>query len=381
MSVHYPEVSEKEYVEHYHVQDHAQGRKILRFLMWVSFPLLYLDFALQGIHQVTGLMEPRVLGLIVLRLAVCGYAWWILRVTGRRSDRLAFELHLYRWSIVVLATQLISNFLSPASYLGHFIIDAWLCLIIAIVLPLRPALLRQLVFAYFFASLALVLSKQFPSVFYQFTVVVMLILSTYSGQSIHRFLRHYRLKLLSAESELQRKETTDPLTGIANRREFMRVTENELQRHLRLGKPLSLVVLDLDHLQELNLHYGADVGDMVLVEVSKRMKRATRGYDCLARYGTEEFCVLLPEAGDEVAEKIAARTRSTVQAMPVAAAGRELKISASVGVATLRQGDTVETMLRRAEEALMHAKEGELGEHNEDAADALDATHPPQAFA
>ena len=381
MSVHYPEVSEKEYVEHYHVQDHAQGRKILRFLMWVSFPLLYLDFALQGIHQVTGLMEPRVLGLIVLRLAVCGYAWWILRVTGRRSDRLAFELHLYRWSIVVLATQLISNFLSPASYLGHFIIDAWLCLIIAIVLPLRPALLRQLVFAYFFASLALVLSKQFPSVFYQFTVVVMLILSTYSGQSINRFLRHYRLKLLSAESELQRKETTDPLTGIANRREFMRVTENELQRHLRLGKPLSLVVLDLDHLQELNLHYGADVGDMVLVEVSKRMKRATRGYDCLARYGTEEFCVLLPEAGDEVAEKIAARTRSTVQAMPVAAAGRELKISASVGVATLRQGDTVETMLRRAEEALMHAKEGENGEQNEDAADALDATHPPQAFA
>ena len=381
MSVHYPEVSEKEYVEHYHVQDHAQGRKILRFLMWVSFPLLYLDFALQGIHQVTGLMEPRVLGLIVLRLAVCGYAWWILRVTGRRSDRLTFELHLYRWSIVVLATQLISNFLSPSSYLGHFIIDAWLCLIIAIVLPLRPALLRQLVFAYFFASLALVLSKQFPSVFYQFTVVVMLILSTYSGQSINRFLRHYRLKLLSAESELQRKETTDPLTGIANRREFMRVTENELQRHLRLGKPLSLVVLDLDHLQELNLHYGADVGDMVLVEVSKRMKRATRGYDCLARYGTEEFCVLLPEAGDEVAEKIAARTRSTVQAMPVAAAGRELKISASVGVATLRQGDTVEAMLRRAEEALMHAKEGEHGEHSEDAADALDATHPPQAFA
>lgn len=381
MSVHYPEVSEKEYVEHYHVQDHAQGRKILRFLMWVSFPLLYLDFALQGIHQVTGLMEPRVLGLIVLRLAVCGYAWWILRVTGRRSDRLAFELHLYRWSIVVLATQLISNFLSPSSYLGHFIIDAWLCLIIAIVLPLRPALLRQLVFAYFFASLALVLSKQFPSVFYQFTVVVMLILSTYSGQSINRFLRHYRLKLLSAESELQRKETTDPLTGIANRREFMRVTENELQRHLRLGKPLSLVVLDLDHLQELNLHYGADVGDMVLVEVSKRMKRATRGYDCLARYGTEEFCVLLPEAGDEVAEKIAARTRSTVQAMPVAAAGRELKISASVGVATLRQGDTVEAMLRRAEEALMHAKEGEHGEHSEDAADALDAPHPPQAFA
>lgn len=378
MSVHYPEVTEKEYVEHYHVQDHAQGRKILRFLMWVSFPLLYLDFALQGIHQVTGLMEPRVLGLIVLRLAVCGYAWWMLRVTGRRSDRLAFELHLYRWSIVVLATQLISNFLSPASYLGHFIIDAWLCLIITIVLPLRPALLRQLVFAYFFASLALVLSKQFPSVFYQFTVIVMLILSTYSGQSIHRFLRHYRLKLLSAESELQRKETTDPLTGIANRREFMRVTENELQRHLRLGKPLSLVVLDLDHLQELNLHYGADVGDMVLVEVSKRMKRATRGYDCLARYGTEEFCVLLPEAGDEVAEKIAARTRSTVQAMPVAAAGRELKISASVGVATLRQGDTVEAMLRRAEEALMHAKEGE---HSEHVVDAPDATHPPQAFA
>ncbi len=377
MSVHYPEVSDKEYQDHYHVQDHALGRKVLRFLMWVSFPLLYLDFALQGIHQVTGLIEPRVLGLIVLRLAVCAYAWWILRVTGRRSDRPTFESHLYRWAILVLVTQLISDVLSPSTYLGHFIIDAWLCLIATIVLPLRPALLRQLVFAYFFASLALVFAKQFPSVFYQFTVIVMLILSTYSGQSIHRFLRHYRLKLLSAESELQRKETTDPLTGIANRREFMRVSENELQRHLRLGKPLSLVVLDLDHLQEINLHYGANVGDMVLVEVSKRMKRATRGYDCLARYGTEEFCVLLPEAGDEVGEKIAARTRSTVQSMPVAVGGRELKINASVGFATLREGDTVESMLRRAEEALMQAKEGE----HPDEADALDATHPPQAFA
>ncbi len=378
MAVHYPEVGEKEYVEHYHVQDHAQGRKILRFLMWVSLPLLYLDFALQGIHQLAGLIEPRVLGLAALRLAVCAYASWILRVIGKRSDRLTFELHLYRWAILVLATQLISDFFSPSTYLGHFLIDVWLCLITTVVLPLRSALLRQLVFAYFFASLALIFSKQFPSVFFQFTTIVMLLLATYSGQVIHRLMRHYRLKLLSAESELQRKETSDPLTGIANRREFMRVSENELQRHLRLGKPLSLVVLDLDHLQDISLNYGADVGDMVLVEVSKRMKRATRGYDCLARYGTEEFCVLLPEAGADVADKIAARTLLTVQAMPVAAAGRELKISASIGVATLRQGDTVEAMLRRAEEALVLAKETEL---SEESATALESTSAPQAFA
>lgn len=371
MSVHYPEASEGEYQSHFQHLDHATGRRVLRFMMWVSLPLLYLDFSLLGIHQIQAALEPRAVGLLVLRLAVCAYAWWILQGTGRRQDAKGFEAHIYRWAILSLATQWASNWIAPVNYLAHFLFDAWLCLMISLVLPLRVALLRQLLYAYFFACLALVFAKQFPSVYYQFTVVVTLIISAYSGQTIARHLHHYRSKLLSAELELQRRETTDPLTGIANRREFLRVSENELQRHTRLGKTLSLLVIDLNHLQQINLSYGANVGDMVLTEVSKRIKRATRGYDCVARYGTEEFCVLLPEAGEDVANRIAERTRSTIEAMPVAAAGQELRISASVGFATMLAGENIEQMLRRAEASLI----------NETRIDEDEQLHPATAFA
>ncbi|WMW81956.1 diguanylate cyclase [Undibacterium cyanobacteriorum] len=364
MSAYYPEAGQNEYQHHYQLQDHALGRRVLRFMMWVSLPLLYVDAAVMGLQHLTQIFDPKWLALAGLRLAVCAYAWWILQGTGKRSEGNLFQRHLYAWAILSLLTQVASNYLSPTTYLAHFLIDAWLLLMMNLVLPLRVALIRQLVYAYFFACLAIAFAKQFPAVVYQFMVVAILIVSAYSGQTIARHLHHYRLKLLSAELELQRRETTDPLTGIANRREFLRVSENELQRHARLGKTLSLLVIDLNHLQQINLNHGANVGDMVLTEVSSRIKRATRGYDCVARYGTEEFCVLLPEAGEEVAARIAERTQRTIEAIPVAAAGKELKVSAAVGFATMQAGENIEQMLRRAEAGLIdivrHEDEAQL---------------------
>lgn len=353
MHLDYPEVSDDVFDVHYHKYDHAQARRIFRFVMWVSIPLLYIDFSILG-------LGISFFAMAAARTAVWVYAAWTLRSTGRSSEPSALDKHLYRWAILVLVVQLASNVLSPVNYLGHFLIDAWICLIASIVVPLKVNLLRPLVIAFFVASLALCLTKVFPSHSYQFTVVAVLLVSTYTGQAVSAYIMRFRRKLLSAELELQRKENTDALTGIANRREFIRVIDNELQRHHRLGKPMSLMVVDLDHLKEINIAYGSGTGDMVLVEVSKRMKRATRTYDLLARYGTEEFSVLLPEAGEETALKIAARARSTILAMPIAASGKELKVTATIGVATIREGDTIESILRRAEDALLKAKKEEM---------------------
>jgi diguanylate cyclase (GGDEF)-like protein len=115
---------------------------------------------------------------------------------------------------------------------------------------------------------------------------------------------------------------------------------------------MSVLMFDIEDLKQVNMQFGAGTADMVLVEVSKRMQRATRNYDCLARYGTEEFVVLLPEAFAEVATKIAARAQNTISAMPVAISGKEVKISSRVGVATMQDSDNVESMLRRAEDDL-----------------------------
>jgi diguanylate cyclase (GGDEF)-like protein len=349
MSLQYPDVSELDFRAHYQKQDHAQGRKILRFILWVSVPLLYIDYALQGISVAFWV-------LLSLRTCLFGYSWWVLVQGGRNSNSLQFERHMLAWAISVLVVQLVSNGLSPHSYFGHFFIDAWICIIASIVVPLRRNVLKNLIFGFFIVSMGICFSKTFSDRYFQLMVMTILFLSTYSGQAIATYLYRCRTKLLGAEMELQRKANTDPLTGVANRREFLRVSDSELQRHQRLGKPLSLIVLDLDHLKEISAAHGAEVGDMVLVEVSKRMQRATRNYDCLARYGVEEFSVLLPEATEEVAARIAARTQATIMAMPVAASGKELKVSASIGVATMLKDDTLESMLARAEAALSCAR-------------------------
>lgn len=345
----YPDVTDAELRAQYQDNDRLQSQRVLRFAMGLIFPLLYVDFLLLGVGQSFMLMA-------MLRVVAFVSAWWILRSSQRRLTSASLEQYLFYWAIFVLSVQIISDFLSPLNYLGHFVIDVWICMVASIVLPIRAANLQALVYAYWFVATALCLTKIFPSFVYQASLFVVLILSTYTGLALAANLRKLRLKLLSAEFELQRKEITDPLTGLANRREFLRNMDNEMQRHKRLGKTMSVLMFDINDLKQINMQFGAGTADTVLVEVSKRMQRATRNYDCLARYGTEEFAVLLPEALAEVATKIAARAQNTITAMPVAVSGKEVKISSRVGVATMQDGDNLESMLKRAEDDLQRAK-------------------------
>jgi diguanylate cyclase (GGDEF)-like protein len=258
---------------------------------------------------------------------------------------------------------LASNASSPANYFGHYYVDIWITAMYFIVLPLPLRMLIPPLVGFLAVSLSLlVLYKEAPGSSYIYNIAFMLVAAAVSGHTISARTHRYRRKTLSAEEELDRQASTDPLTGVANRREFMRVSDNELKRHTRLGKSLSLLMLDLEHFKQLKEAYGPQAGDVVLVEVTRRVKRATRSYDCLARYGTEEFCVLLPEANSDDAGRIAARTRSTVLAMPVAIDGKEVKISATIGVATMANGDTVASFLQRADADLHRAKQLAQGE-------------------
>jgi diguanylate cyclase (GGDEF)-like protein len=347
-----------EFRAHFQEKDDAQGRRILRFYLYLALALFFIDYVVFGLGQTLVISACIRLGLVL-------YALWILKFVEKKVFSIRFERHLLIWSIAVLVTQFLSNAFSPTNQIAHFFIDAWLCIAIPIVIPLRTGTVKQLAFGFFLSSLVVCLYKIFPGTVFKMTVMAVLLMSAYSGQAISSYIYQYRKQLLSAELELQRKNNTDPLTGIVNRREFMRVTDNELQRHARLGKSLSMLVVDIEHLKQINLQHGAHAGDIVLVEVSKRLKRATRNYDCLARYGTEQFSVLLPEANEEIANKIAMRTLTTIGAMPVAAGGKELRVSATVGVTTMLEGDTIDSMLKRAEDALHQArKEQDLREEH-----------------
>jgi len=165
-------------------------------------------------------------------------------------------------------------------------------------------------------------------------------------------------------AELQELAIHDQLTGLYNRRFLDETIDRELQRSQRDGDPLSVVFLDVDHFKSVNDIYGHAAGDAVLGTVGEILRAAVRGSDIACRYGGDEFVVLMPRAGREVAVARAEEWRRMVGAITVPAAdGRpdsrpRIQMACSIGVATAPwDGDTVDELLAAADAALYAAKE------------------------
>lgn len=158
--------------------------------------------------------------------------------------------------------------------------------------------------------------------------------------------------------EVQRLATTDELTGLNNRRQLFTLGELELGRARRYGKPFSAVMIDIDHFKSFNDRFGHSVGDEVLRLVAERSRSALRTLDVIGRYGGEEFCVLLPETGLEAAVLVGERLRQSVGGSPLPSQAGELGVTISLGVAELQTGESLASLLNRADEALYAAKEG-----------------------
>jgi len=161
------------------------------------------------------------------------------------------------------------------------------------------------------------------------------------------------------ENELKVRATTDALTGVANRAKFIDVATLELDRARRHGHPLSLALLDVDDFKRINDSWGHLAGDTVLVELADVMGATIRSIDSVARFGGDEFVVLMPETGSRGAAEVAERIRSAVESAPSPTGDPGLSITVCLGVATLRDGEeSLDLVLRRADEALYQAKEG-----------------------
>jgi diguanylate cyclase (GGDEF)-like protein len=155
-------------------------------------------------------------------------------------------------------------------------------------------------------------------------------------------------------AELQTLARQDPLTSAANRRELLRAAEVLLGDRRRSGT-VSLLLMDADRFKSINDRFGHAVGDESLVALVDAARAAVRSEDLVARVGGEEFAVLLPDMTEAAAAATAERVRHAVQA--AAPQGHDgLELTVSVGVATAREGDTVERLLARADEAMYRVK-------------------------
>jgi two-component system cell cycle response regulator len=157
--------------------------------------------------------------------------------------------------------------------------------------------------------------------------------------------------------EAQRLSITDGLTGLRNYRYFQQAISRETERAVRFGRPMGLLMLDLDHFKEVNDSHGHQIGDAVLMEVADRVRAEVREVDIVARYGGEEFSVILPETDRAGAEHIAGRICERVGGRPLHASGVELHLTISIGVAVLPDnGITPSALVRAADTALYAAK-------------------------
>ncbi len=163
-------------------------------------------------------------------------------------------------------------------------------------------------------------------------------------------------ELASYEQKLIQMNIKDGLTGVYNRRFLQTRLGEEYNRSKRYGTSLSLIMFDIDFFKKVNDTYGHQCGDAVLQAVATNINGHIRNTDYLARYGGEEFCCLLPETDISGARVLAERFRLHVEAHTTTCREHAIQVTISLGVAELTVEDSVEALLKRADEALYQAK-------------------------
>ncbi|HOV04177.1 MAG TPA: GGDEF domain-containing protein [Kaistiaceae bacterium] len=163
---------------------------------------------------------------------------------------------------------------------------------------------------------------------------------------------------------------TDPLTTLANRKCFDMSIERELTIARESGEPLSLLLTDIDHFKKFNDTWGHQTGDQVLRLVAMALKQNVKGRDIACRYGGEEFAVVLPKTNSEQAVAVAEHIRMAVMSKELVkrSTGENLgRITISIGAATYREGDSVQTLIERSDSCLYAAKRGGRNQTKSDA--------------
>jgi diguanylate cyclase (GGDEF)-like protein len=159
------------------------------------------------------------------------------------------------------------------------------------------------------------------------------------------------------EQMLEQISRTDYLTSVLNRRAMVTRLEQEIARFQRHSHDFCVIVMDVDLFKQINDAHGHDVGDQVLIGVVARLRRCIREADELARWGGEEFLILLPETLLAEAHELAERLRNVLAESPIDLPGHAIRVTGSFGVAQYHRGEDLDACVKRADQALYKAKD------------------------
>jgi diguanylate cyclase (GGDEF)-like protein len=330
-------------------------------IAFIVVPLLFFwstDYLLLG----TGVAFV-LLGLI--RLVLAAFSVFIVVCLRRVRDPRAYDDLIAVWTVGAVSTMVIVNMTRPPTFTQPIMLYAVIVLALFVIVP------NQLWHRFLLAGLYLggnvlmvatghriadpVTTNLIWGTVILTNVIGVAIASHFSRMRRRQFV--VRLEMERVRDRLQIMATIDGLTGVLNRRRFLEIAAEELERARRYERPLSVIAIDLDYFRTVNDRFGHAVGDDVLAALARTLQEQTRRQDVVGRTGGEEFAVILPETSIETAIALAERMRVRVSAMKLSVGGIPLTVTTSLGVAEARASDrSAQEMFCHADQALYRAK-------------------------
>lgn len=166
----------------------------------------------------------------------------------------------------------------------------------------------------------------------------------------------FRLAIVHAEDQLASIARTDLLSGLHTRRHGVELVTREFERASRSGRALSLMLADIDNFKPINDRYGHNVGDQVIAAASERLRAGVRKADMVARWGGEEFLVILPESDGLAARAVVERVQKSISAVPIRVGDLDIHVTMTCGVAEYVHGESVDHCMQRVDAALYEGK-------------------------
>lgn len=296
------------------------------------------------------------LGLPAMALAnlvsagVYGAAWWLL---GQRRNLPAV---LLMWAEVLVHASACTLLLGWASGAHYFL----LVFLPAVAVSRSPKHALAAMAFVLVAYLALDATTQVVPVTYPLAPGALMAFRWLSVAIVFAMFgytaRFYTQRVQEAEGQLYDLATTDSLTGLWNRRQFLQLTHAEIDRARRHGTPLALVLADIDHFKLVNDQHGHDAGDRVIRHVANQLRQQARGGDLVGRWGGEEFVMLLPMTDADGAHDWSERLRKLIEQVPCQHAGVSMPVTVSFGVCEVQAGRSLDHAFKNADAALYVAK-------------------------